>query len=414
MLPRTTRPLTLGASVALVTAGLLLTTTSPAGAARRPSTVGLTLSAYGTQASVGPISSGRTAVLSACSTAAGTSYEQQVEASDLGGGLGKVGAVVTSGTRKGDKITVTSTTGATTLLGGLIEAQAVRSTSVSELSGSSLRSSGSSIVTGLKIAGESRVVPTGIGARIDVPKVARITFNNQKTTKTKVSKRLTVEALRIDLLKGNKLGLDTGTIVISSSTSGASKATYFSASGQAYGTDVAAGSLVASGPTAYVGMPCGGTGGEVIKNKIAKVSLPGVLKVGAVSSTGQSKESKGTTASIFSDKVSDVNLLGGAVTADAVRARSTSTRSASGLKSSDSGTEISNLKVLGRRVKVSSKANSTIDVAGLGTLTLHKTVKRSTGLDVVGLELTLGSDRGGAKAGTVVQVAVAKSRVAAH
>ena len=285
---------------------------------------------------------------------------------------------------------------------------------MSELSGSKLTTSGSTVVAGLKIAGKSLTVPAGGGARIDVPHVARITFNNQTTTSTKVSKKLTVEALRIDLLKDNTLGLAAGRIVISSSTSGASKPTYFAASGVAYGTNVTVGDLVTSGPTAYVGMPCGGTGGETVKNKVAEVSLPGLVKVKAVSSTSQSKEGDGSTTAILSDKVAGVNLLGGLVTADAVEARSTSKRSSSSaLTTSDSGTEIEDLKVLGRRIKVTSKANQTIDVVGLGTLTLHKTVKQANGLDVIGVELTLGQDQGGVKAGTVVQVAVAKSRVAA-
>jgi hypothetical protein len=414
MLARTTRPLTLGATVALATAGLLLAGPPSAGAATAPSTVALTASAYGTTATVGPLSSGRTALFSACSVANGSSYDEQVASVDLGRGLGTVGAVVTSGTRTGNQVTVTSTTGATSLLGGLVEAEAIRSTSVSELSGSKLTTSGSTVVTGLKIAGESVAVPAGVGARIDVPHVARITVNHQQTTSTTVSKRLTVEALRIDLLKGNTLGLDAGRIIISSSTSGASKPTYFAASGVAYGTNVTVGSLVTSGPTAYVGMPCGGTGGETVKNKVAGVSLPGLVKVKAVSSTSQSKEGNGSTTATLSDEVAGVNLLGGVVTADAVSVRATSKRSSSGLTSSDSGTEIENLKVLGRRIKVTSKANQAIDVVGLGTLTLHKTVEQANGLDVIGLELTLGQDQGGVKAGTVVQVAVAKSRVAAH
>lgn len=43
---------------------------------------------------------------------------------------------------------------------------------------------------------------------------------------------------------------------------------------------------------------------------------------------------------------------------------------------------------------------------------MHKTVKQVGGPDVIGLELKLSDDRIGVKAGTVVQVAVAKSRVA--
>lgn len=412
MFPPTSRPLALGACLALATAGLLLSAAVPASAADQPATVSLAASAYGSSAGVGPLSSGRTAYFSACSTTSNASYGSNVAVTDLGGTLGTVGAAVTSGTRKGNAVQVTSTTGSTSLLGGLVEATAIRSTSTSQLSGSSLGSSGSTVITGLKILGVARTVPAGIGSTIDIPGVATLSFNNQTTTSTATSRQLTVDALRVTLLKDNKLGLATGSVVVGSSTSGASLPTHYPAGGQAYGTTVNVGTLVASGPTAYVGMPCGGTGGAVSKNKVVGLSLPGIATSSTVSSTGQSLEGDGSTTAVFGDSVAGVNLLGGAVTADAVTAKATTTRSASGLTSSDSGTAITNLRVLGAPVSVTSKANSTVDVAGIGTLTVHKTVKQATGLDVVGLELKVSTGQVGIKAGTVIQVAVAKSRVA--
>ena len=107
-----------------------------------------------------------------------------------------------------------------------------------------------------------------------------------------------------------------------------------------------------------------------------------------------------------------VDLLGGAVTADAITARSATTRTASALSSTSSGTVITNLKVLGTPVTLGTKANTSVDVAGLGRLTVNKTVKQVNGLDVTGLELKLSADRLGVSAGTVVEVAVARSRVA--
>lgn len=409
MLGRRTALLT--TSAALTASGLLLAGTPSAGAATARSTVSLTLGAYGSYAKVGPVTSGTTATFGACSSTTGTSYGSKVAATDLGGRLGKVGAVVTSGTRSGNKATVTSSTGATSLLNGLVQASAIKSTSVSELSGTSLRSSGSTVVTGLKIDGKARSVPAGVGARIDVPDVARITFNRQTTTSTSVSTKLTVDAIRIDLLKGNRLGLDTGTIVLSSSTSGASRPTFFASSGQAYGTTVTVGDKVASDRTAYVGMPCGGTGGAVVHNEVGDVSLPGAVKTGGVSSTGQSVEGSTTSTATFTNRVTSVNLLDGVVTADAVAVRAKSTRAATGFKNYDTGTEITNLKVLGRSVKVASTPNSTVEIAGVGTLTTHKAVSTTVGLDVVGLELKVASNRGQVKAGTVIDVAVAKSRV---
>ena len=373
--------------------------------------MGLHASAYGSTASVGPLSSGKTASFSACSTAPGTTYGNNVAATNLGGVLGKVGAVVTKGSRTGDTLRVTSTTGATSLLGGLVQATAISSTSTSVAAGTALSSTGSTLVTGLKIAGLPVAVPAGVGSHLDVAGVARLTFNQQTTRSSAFSRQLTVDALRVDLLPGNRLGLATGSIVVGSSTSGASVPTSYVAGGSAYGTAVYVGSLAVAGPSAYLGMGCGGTGGTVSRTKVAALSVPGLVTSGLVTSTAQSLEGAGRTTAVLGNTVAGVNLLGGAVTADAVTARATTTRTATGVTSTDEGTLVTNLRVLGTPLSIGTKANSTVDVAGLGTLTVRKTVRSADGLDVTGLELRLSADRLGVKAGTVVKVAAARSRV---
>jgi len=146
MLSRTTRPAALGASVAL-SAGLLLAAGAPsAGAAAQPTVVGLAASADGSTANVGAVTSGKTALFSACSTKAGTAYGNSVAVNDLGP-VAKVGAAVTAGTRSGNTVKVTSTTGATSLLGGLVKVTAIASTSSSSLAGSTPGSSGSAVIT---------------------------------------------------------------------------------------------------------------------------------------------------------------------------------------------------------------------------------------------------------------------------
>ena len=203
-----------------------------------------------------------------------------------------------------------------------------------------------------------------------------------------------------------------GRVVIGSATSGASRPTAFAAGGQAYGSTVNVGSLVTAGPTAYVGMPCGATGGTIVKNRLVGLSVPGVVKGATIAGTGQSVEKTGSTTATFGSTVAGIDLLGGAVTADAITVKASTTRTAGGITSTDDGTVITNLEVLGRPVTLAARANSTVDLSGLGTLTVHKTVEQATGLDVIGLELRLSADRLGVEAGTVVQVAVAKSRVA--
>ena len=413
MLPRTTRSLTLGAAAALTTVGLLMAGAPSAGATTQPTTVGLYASAYGSTAAVGPLTSGKTAYFSACSTVAGSSYGNQVAATDLGGVLGKVGAVVTKGSRTTDTVRVTSTTGATSLLGGLVRATALSSTSTATLTSTGPRTSGSTLVTGLTIAGVPTKVAAGVASRIDLPGIARITVNAQAVTSTRASTQLTVDALRIDVLQGNRLGLAAGSVVVASSTSGASRPTSYPASGLAYGTAVNVGTLAVAGASAYVAMPCGGTGGSVVKRGVAALAVPGLVKSSAITSTAQSVEAPGSTTSVLGSTVAGVDLLGGAVTADAITARSATTRTSAGLSRTDSGTVITNLKVLGRPTSLGTKPNTSVDVAGLGRLTLRKAVKQTNGLDVTGLELRLSADRLGVKAGTVIEVAVARSRVAA-
>lgn len=412
MLARTTRSLPLAATAALATVGLLLAGAPSAQAATTPATVGLYASAYGSTAAVGPITSGKTAYFSSCSTTPGSTYGNNVAAVNLGGVVGKVGAVVTTGARTGNSLKVTSTTGATSLLGGLVQAKALASTSTSALAGSNLQTSGSTLITGLTIAGLPTRVPAGVGSRIDLPGIATLTFNAQAVTSTRVSTQLTVDALRIDVLKGNKLGIAAGSVVVASSTSGASRPTAYPASGLAYGTAVNVGTLAVAGASAYVAMPCGGTGGSVVKRGVATLSLPGVATSSAITSTAQSVEAPGSTTAVLGSTVAGVDLLGGAVTADAITARSATTRTAAGLSSTSSGTVITNLKVLGTPVTLGTKANTSVDVAGLGRLTVNKNVKQVNGLDVTGLELKLSADRLGVSAGTVVEVAVARSRVA--
>lgn len=419
MHPRPARPLALVASVALTGAGLLLLGQAPASADTAPAGVAFSASAYGSTAAVGPVTSGRTAYFSACAAGGeGGPYGNRTAATDLGGVLGKVGAVVTAGTRSGSSIAATSTTGETTLLGGLVQAKTVASRSTSSLSGSpgtgaGVVSSGSSVVTGLTIAGLPRAVPAGVGAKVEIPGVATVRFNTQTTTTTYTTRQLTVEALRVEVPKGNKLGLPSGSIVVGSATSGISAPTSHVPGGQAYGTTVKVGGVLTSDQTAYVAMPCGGTGGAVTTKTVVGLTLPGLARLGTVTSTGRSVEAPGTTTAVFSSTAAGLDLLGGAVTAEAVTAKATTTRSASGLSSTNEGTTIRGLKVLGQPVAVPAKDNATVPVAGIGTLTLRKTLQQPTGLDVVALELKLSTDHLGLRAGTVLQVAAAKSRVAA-
>ena len=172
------------------------------------------------------------------------------------------------------------------------------------------------------------------------------------------------------------------------------------------------GTLAVAGASAYVAMPCGGTGGSVVERGVATLAVPGVVASSAITSTAQSVEATGSTTSVLGSTVAGVDLLGGAVTTDAITARSATTRTSAGLSSTSSGTVITNFTVLGTPVSLGTKPNTSVDVAGLGRRTVNKTVEQVNGLDVTGLGPKLSADRLGVVAGTVVEVVVARLRVA--
>ena len=101
----------------------------------------------------------------------------------------------------------------------------------------------------------------------------------------------------------------------------------------------------------------------------------------------------GMRSSVYSDKtarsavvrnvadVSDVNLLGGMITADAVRAVARVSASRSRLAHSVTGSGFRNLRILGSLVPEDVAPNTTMPLPGLGSVTLMKVVPQGDFLD---------------------------------
>jgi hypothetical protein len=373
--------------------------------------------AYGSTVSVGAITSGSTAVVSVCSLAPGAASTNQA-AKVNAGLLGSIGAVTSSitptKTDTASSTVTTTTTAGTSLLAGLITANTITTTATSSFTpDGGFTNAGSTVVAGLKIAGQTVTATPGVNSKISIPNIATVTLNIQSASAVGGDHSKSVQGLRIDLLSGNPLGLGTGRIIIGSSTASLHDPVMNRAAGTAYGTQIDLAGIVKSGATAPVGLPCGGSNGVTRTNSTASVNVPGVLSAGATATTARSTDAPTGTTAEFSATTAGVNLLNGVVKVDAITAKASATRSGSTLTSSSDGTQIAGLKINGTTVEVPAGENSTLQIAGVGTLTFRKVVKSTVGVDVFGLELKLSTDQLGLKAGTTIQVAAARPRVTA-
>lgn len=384
--------------------------------ATTPTSIALGGGAYASTAAVGTLAqSGKTANLPMCTTAATYSGHNNVAALDLGQ-VGRVGAATTtvaattSGTKRTS--TVTAQTAGTSLLGGLVSASAITSKSVAWKDSSGTHLAGSSTITGLRIAGLPVTVTSKPNQVITVPGVATVTLNAQGSANSYGSHAITTVGLRVVLLSGNRLHLPTGTVVVSVANASIHDATIRQAYGTAFASEVGILARATSGRTAAVYLPCGGTSGSVITNHTASVQVPGVLSVGAMSSSGQSTEStKSGIVATTSSQAAGVKVLNGLVSIDAVTAKATATRNPSTLVTSSSGTHVVGLKINGKSVVVSTKENSKVDIAGVGTLWVNRVVRSGTQIQVFGVQLQLTKAYAGRPVGTYVSIASARSGI---
>lgn len=135
----------------------------------------------------------------------------------------------------------------------------------------------------------------------------------------------------------------------------------------AFGTYVTAlDATIRSGATSTSSITCTTTTGLTRTNTVATVNLPVVGSVGAVS-TKVTTEGTGDTRSTTSEsKTAGVNLLGGAIVADAVHVKSGAT-SVAGVNSGTNSTTFAGLNILGRAFSADVPANTRVNLDVGGT-----------------------------------------------
>ena len=374
--------------------------------------------AYGSDVSLGStVVSGRTADVPLCTTLATKSLSDDTAATSLGR-VGSVGAVTTnvhssmSGTT--DTTVASSTTGRTSLLGGLVRLEAMSTTAtVSHQPANPAYIRGASVnFAGLEIAGIPIIARPAVDQTITLPGVGSVELNHQTAYFSMGAHGETVSALILTVTAGNSSGYPAGTVVLGHTTAALHDRIVSFPYGNASATTVKVGSAIHSGPTAPVTMPCGGSGGATVTGTTAGVHVPGAITTGATTSTARSIDEENKETSTQRDTIADVSLLGGIVSVGTVTTQANAYRTTT-FASTSTGTSISGLKIKGRSYTGSTGENTAIAISGVGTLYLHRVGHTSSSIKVYGMELVLSSTVDGVASGTSIIVGQAYAGVLA-
>jgi hypothetical protein len=177
--------------------------------------------------------------------------------------------------------------------------------------------------------------------------------------------------------------------------------------GRAYATKVVsnAGTLsgVHSAATAQVIVGSSGTNGVTITKSLASVTIAPGLTVGAVTDTGFGTNTTAAATTITTSNIAGVNLFGGLIKSEAIATSATAKSNGTII-----GTcKVLNLVVAGRPISLNVVPNTTINVLGLGTVTINQQIRSPHKITVRALDIVLTTSRNGLPVGAEVQIAVA-------
>ena len=344
--------------------------------------------------------------------------DNRVAAVNAGSGLVKLGNVTTwaqavpvpHGTR-----TITGArTADVSLLGGLIKADAVETVTTATKTPDGMTSSSSTKFIGLTINGQEYPVNLPEDFTVTIPGIAAIVANSSTAYEVAGGTYITGFGLYVGLLKPFNNVPAAATVLLNPTQSIVVPAPPPQApqiGGIGYGTQIKAhvgpALDVDASPSAFVATPPGGTRGETIQNATAEVSVPQVLHVATVKSwtTGTTVPGHGKVK--VNNELAGLDVLDGLITADAINTSAVVKKKKSKKVTTKLDTELLNLTVAGHAVPVHVGRDTSIDIAGVGTLVLNEQTRKDWGGYVRALHLTLTTAQNGLPVGAQIEVGVA-------
>lgn len=414
--------------LAFALAGLGLVAVPPAATAADPVVWSYAASTGGTYIKVldGVVQSDLTAQSSVTGGAAGSTSKNSTAAAKVDG-LASVGAIET----KTDATVVKNLGGTQTttlksyarvagvnLLNGLITADVLETNiSTTGRPDGTASHTASSRLAGIKIIGINLPLNIPKNYAVTIPGVASVTMNYSLHGKVDRLAATMGWALGITLLKpfgGYSAGVTLLVNPVNQYLSEVDPATGAAVSGTAYGTRIQANAgdtvSVVSDPTARVGTPVGSSNGRTLTNSTLGVRVPGVLTTGVVTSTTTStKDAFGNAEITNTNQTAGINLLGGLITAKAIKVTAHS-KLQDGKWTHSEKLELVELVVAGQRIPIDVSPNTIINVAGLGRVAINEQRSSSDGALqtlIYGVRITLSTEQAGLPIGAQIELGAA-------
>ena len=231
----------------------------------------------------------------------------------------------------------------------------------------------------LTIAGKSYAATPGRDTQVSLPGLGTVVLNQEKSHVDTTSGSTTVNALVLNVTAANTFGLPLGLrVVLGHAQAGLTGPTTDVLGGSAFGTKLTALGVATSGPSALAVVPCLGTDGTTVTNSTVAVTIP-LVDTGVITSTAQGDITATDAEASTTDTIANVSLLpgalGGLLSAQAVTASASATRSGGVTALSDSGIQVVGLSVAGFPLLGDDIPANTVLAVGVGTLYLHRVIQ---------------------------------------
>jgi hypothetical protein len=371
--------------------------------------------AYGTSANVGSLlKSGPSApVALGCTADAGISRTNTTAGINLAP-LARSGTVFTTAETLASPVQAktTATTQEVSLLGGLVHATLIKASSSTTRTATGFAvSADGTTFTKLVVGNNVISANPAPNTRIDIGGFGYLIVNEQRSRVGAASASLTVNGLHLVVNTANPLGVAPNThVIVSHAVSGLSAPVAGVLDGKAYGTKANVGRLIISGPTFQATMPCLGTNGRLRENTGAGVNIGTALQSGTIRNTVQGTVTASSATGETTSTVQAANVLNGLVSATVIKADAHASTNGSTFDFSDSGSTFASLSVNGHpEIDANVAPNTKVEVAGIGTLYLHRVIRTSNKIEVRMIELVLTNAVNGLPVGANVRVAVAEA-----
>jgi hypothetical protein len=341
---------------------------------------------------------------------------------NLPGALGRLGAQTTevravdSG---GTRSTISrSETEAVNLLGGLITSGGVSSSTQTSRSGTTFRTIQSSALLDLEILGQPVSATPAPNTRIDlrlpvVGNIGYVELNRQVSGPSGGGYLANTTALHLVLLADNPYLPGRGVhLWLGHSTANLTPEAVGTLFGNGFATRILlANGTVSSGPTALALISC--NGGEHT-NTAAATRAGDVVRGGAATTVAVGSTSSTNASSKVTQTIAGLDVLDGAVTAEAIKAVATATRVGGGpVQVTDEGSGFANLRIGGRPVAAADLApGSTVRaLGGAIEVTLHKIDQNSEVIVVTMIEIVIRDATLGLPVGSRIQIGRAQAGI---